>query len=102
MFAILVENQVVGGCGLYHIDRKEKIAEFGRILIDKNYRRVGIGERAIQCVMDIAKQELNLRKEYLEVKENNFSALKAYERAGFRIIRDDYENGRLLMEAMLI
>lgn len=41
MFSIMGNDTFIGGCGLYHIDREKRMAEFGRIVIDENYRGAG-------------------------------------------------------------
>ncbi len=80
----------VGAVGLYHIDQIHKQAEFGRIVIDgASVNEKGLGLDATICVCNIGFEKLGLSKITLEVYNNNVSARKTYERAGFSTVSSD-------------
>lgn len=73
---------MVGSLSLYNFT--ENSAEFGKILIgDIRAHRKQVGYHATVAAIKIAFETLNLQKLVLEVYENNFSAIKIYEKAGF-------------------
>jgi len=100
MFSIISSNgEFIGGCGLYHIDTTDRTAEFGRIVIDGRLRGREIGSASVKCAIEIARNDIGLRKLYLEVKENNIPAIKAYRKTGFEI--DSRNNGCVYMSLEL-
>lgn len=50
------------------------------------YRRLGIGTRMLNHVMDIVQRDNNLESVYLHVQVNNTSALSFYKRFGFDVV----------------
>ncbi len=97
MFAVLENGSFIGGCGLYNIDLEQRIAEFGRIVISSEKRKKGFGVLSTKMVLQIAKIELNLSIVYLEVKDDNMDAIKAYVKAGFSFDKENSKNGKKQM-----
>ncbi|MEH7380946.1 GNAT family protein [Bacillus sp. JJ1533] len=97
----VVEKQtgnIIGHISLGKIDRRNKSARVGKVLIgDKNARGKGIGQHMIKEVLKIAFEELELHRVSLAVFDFNSSAIACYEKAGFikeGLHRDTAKNGK--------
>ncbi|MEC5424734.1 GNAT family protein [Virgibacillus sp. C22-A2] len=90
-------GDVIGHISLGRIDRKNKSARLGKVLVgDKNVRGKGIGEQMIKEILNIAFDELYLHKISLGVYDFNVSAISCYEKGGFvkeGLLRDSAKNG---------
>ena len=84
----------IGAVALYEINPERKTAEFGRIVIDKEQTaQKGLGYDATVCACKIGFEQLGLDRIVLEVFSDNMSAVKTYNKAGFKT----YEaNGNIL------
>ncbi len=76
--------------------------EIDYIIVDKQYRRLGIASRLLKYMEDENKGALNIT---LEVRESNALALSFYKKNGFVIeaVRKNYykdENGLLMMKKL--
>lgn len=87
-FAIDVDGEAVGICGLHAIEHFQQRAEVG-IRIGKPYWGKGYGQDAVRTLVDYGFRHLNLRKISLRVLADDERAVGAYRRAGF------VEEGRL-------
>jgi len=87
MFSVYSPNGTfLGGVALYNIEKDR--AEFGRLLIDRTaYGKPGAGYYATRALCHLAREELGLTLLHLEVLTHNLPALKTYEKAEFKIIR---------------
>ncbi|MEH7225414.1 GNAT family protein [Bacillus sp. JJ1566] len=87
----------IGHISLGRIDRRNKSARIGKVLIgDKNARGKGIGQQMIKEVLKIAFEELHLHRVSLAVFDFNNSAIACYEKSGFikeGLLRDTGKNG---------
>ena len=90
-------GNIIGHISLGKIDRRNKSARVGKVLIgDKNARGKGIGQQMIKEVLNIAFAELHLHRVSLGVFDFNISAIACYEKAGFikeGLLRDTGKNG---------
>lgn len=73
--------------------------EIEYIIVDKRYRRQGIGKSLLNYIINNNTDTINIT---LEVKESNIEAIKFYEKCGFEkvAIREKYygiENGILMI-----
>lgn len=87
MFSVYYKNTDIwiGVVGLYNIIAQE--AEFGRIIVDsKLVNEKGLGLDTTICTCKIGFNNINISKIKLEVFSNNFSAIKTYEKAGFKYL----------------
>lgn len=88
---------VIGHISLGKIDRKNKSARVGKVLVgDKNVRGKGIGQQMIKGILQIAFDELHLHRVSLGVFDFNVPAIACYEKAGFikeGLHRDSSKNG---------
>lgn len=90
-------GDVIGHISLGRIDRKNKSARVGKVLVgNKNARGKGIGQQMITEILKIAFDELHLHRVSLGVFDFNVSAITCYEKAGFikeGLLRDSSKNG---------
>jgi diamine N-acetyltransferase len=84
-FVFLVEAQgrPVGHASVYAIDWVEAIGEIGRFMVAPEAGGRGYIGLACGELLQFCAENLRLRSVFLEVKENNFRAIKIYERNGF-------------------
>ncbi|KKI92702.1 aminoglycoside adenylyltransferase [Bacillus sp. SA1-12] len=90
-------GDVIGHISLGKIDRKNKSARVGKVLVgDKNVRGKGIGQLMIKEILKIAFEKHKLHRVGLGVFDFNVSAIACYEKAGFikeGLLRDTGKNG---------
>lgn len=91
-FAIDVDSELIGGCGLHSIDHYQQHAEVG-ISIAKEHWGKGYGQDAVRTLVDYGFRHLNLAKISLRVLADDERAVGAYRSAGFT------EEGRLRAHA---
>jgi RimJ/RimL family protein N-acetyltransferase len=90
-------GDVIGHISLGKIDRKNKSAKVGKVLVgSKSFRGQGIGRMMIKELLKIAFGELRLHRVSLGVFDFNESAIACYEKAGFKkegLLRDSRKMG---------
>ncbi|WP_277586126.1 GNAT family N-acetyltransferase [Psychrobacillus antarcticus] len=96
----VLENEtgnVIGHISLGNIDRKNKSARVGKVLVgDKNVRGNGIGQLMMKEILKVAFEELALHKVSLGVFDFNSIAIISYEKVGFKkdgLLRDSRKIG---------
>lgn len=87
-FAIDVDAETIGMCGLHEIDHYHQRADVG-IRIGKPYWGRGHGQDAVRTLVDYGFSQLNLVKISLQVLADDERAVGSYRKAGF------VEEGRL-------
>lgn len=75
----------IGNCGLFNIDWRIRVAEFGIFIGAKQYWNQGYGTDATRLILQHAFETLNLNRVFLRVYDNNPRAVRAYEKAGYVI-----------------
>ena len=75
--------KMIGGCGFFNLDGRNRSAEFGIMIGDKTCWDQGYGTEAVQLLAELGFNSLNLNRIYLRVVDNNPRAIHAYEKAGF-------------------
>lgn len=88
-FAVALDQQPVGVCGLKNQHPRARHAELWIYLGRPEARGRGHGAEAVRLLADFGFRRLNLNRIYLYVAHDNEPALRAYRRCGFR------EEGRL-------
>jgi UDP-4-amino-4,6-dideoxy-N-acetyl-beta-L-altrosamine N-acetyltransferase len=91
-------DQLIGTLGLRGIDARNRHAEFGISIGEKQFWGKGYGTEATGLVMRYAFQSLNLNRLWLHVYEYNPRAIHVYEKLGFRaegrLRQDTFREGR--------
>ncbi len=84
-FAIETNEGVhIGNVGLHNINWKDRNAELGIVIGEKEYWSQGYGTDAIRALLGMAFREMNLHRVYLRVDGDNPRAIRCYEKVGFR------------------
>jgi RimJ/RimL family protein N-acetyltransferase len=91
-FAIVVDDEVVGECGLHQVDHYQGTCHVG-ISLGRAYWSKGYGRDAVRTLVDFAFRHMRMRKVNLEVLADDERAVRAYTAVGF------VEEGRLREEA---
>lgn len=90
-------GDVIGHISLGKINRKNKSARVGKVLVgSENVRGQGIGHLMLMELLKIAFEELQLHRVSLGVFDFNVSAIRCYEKVGFvkeGFLRDTAKNG---------
>jgi RimJ/RimL family protein N-acetyltransferase len=79
----LADDTLIGNCGLFDLDHKNRSAEFGIVIGEKDCWGRGFGTDATRLIVRFAFEELNLNRVALRVYDFNGRAIRAYEKAGF-------------------
>jgi RimJ/RimL family protein N-acetyltransferase len=97
VFSIInaTDNKAIGYTSIQGISEKERRAEVGIAIMEKEYRGHGYGTEALRHVVNYAFIELGLTLLGLTVFPSNQRAIRAYEKVGFRKT-DVLENSWLL------
>ncbi len=75
--------QMIGNSGFFSIDWRNRNAELGIFIGDKNYWDQGYGTEGVRLLLRHGFSTLNLHRIFLRVFEDNPRAIRAYEKAGF-------------------
>ena len=86
---IVVDGVACGTTFLKNIDNLNKCAEFGIFIGEPTFRGKGIGAFSTRKTIEFGFKELHLQCIYLTVFSNNVNAIKSYEKAGFKITKND-------------
>jgi RimJ/RimL family protein N-acetyltransferase len=88
-FVILLREggRPVGICGLYGISFRERTAEVGIVLGERDTWGQGYGPEALRLLLDHASRDLGLAQISLCVHATNGRAIRAYEKVGFTVER---------------
>ncbi|MGL4337358.1 MAG: GNAT family N-acetyltransferase [Turicibacter sp.] len=86
-FAIIdkASHKVMGNVGMPKVDHIQKTAEVGIFIGDKACWGKGYGKEALELLLDFGFNILNLYNIRLGVYAFNTSAIKCYERIGFKL-----------------
>ncbi len=92
-------NEVIGVAGIKFIDLENKKAEYFGYIGDKNYWGKGLSEHLFPLIYHAAINNFGLKELYLNVIPQNTRAIKAYEKAGFKVI-ESAENNVLMSKQL--
>jgi len=76
----------IGTTGLHNVDYKDQVAEFGIFIGDKEAWGKGYGTETTRLVLEYGFSALGLHNIVLRVFSYNQRAIRAYTRAGFKLI----------------
>ena len=82
----------IGNTGIHDIDWIRRLGGFGILVGEKEYWGKGYGTEITRLIVGFAFDRLNLNKVWLGVHADHGGAVRAYEKAGFRV------EGRLRQE----
>lgn len=91
VIANLMTGDYLGQCDLMNMTDYSRKAELA-IVLGPEHQGKGYGGEAIELLLELAFDHLNLNRVYLRVHEQNARALACYERAGFvreGVLRED-------------
>ncbi len=74
---------LIGNCSLFGINHKNRSAEFGIVIGEKEYWGKGYGSDAARVILRFAFAEANLNRVQLEAFGYNMRAIRSYEKVGF-------------------
>lgn len=83
-FGIDVDGNLIGTCGLHHIDRHSRTCAFGINITNRSYLGQGYGRDAVEVLLEYAFRHRNFRKVWLSVYADNDRAVRAYKALGFK------------------
>jgi len=88
IFAIVdaTNDKLIGNCSIFRINERNRKAEVGIFIGDKNCWSKGYGSEALSLLIDYGFNILNLNNIMLEVFGYNERAIKAYKKIGFKEI----------------
>lgn len=75
----------IGNVGLHRVDWISSHCNFGIVIGERDYWGKGYGSKATRAALRFAFHTLNLHRVELEVFDFNRRAMRAYEKAGFRL-----------------
>ncbi|WP_261303482.1 GNAT family N-acetyltransferase [Paenibacillus andongensis] len=78
------DNAHIGNVGLHNMDAIHRFAEMGVIIGNKDYWGKKLGEEAIRLICEHGFNQLNLNRIELGVIHSHKSAIRLYEKLGFR------------------
>ena len=80
-----LDGVLLGNIGLHAINWKERYAELGIVIGEKEYWNQGYGTDAVLTLLRFAFQQMNLHRVFLRVFEYNRRAMNCYEKCGFML-----------------
>lgn len=101
------DDKFIGYTSLCSFQKKEQ-CEFSVFVLDKNYWSKGIGLEVTNMMLDYAFNKSQMKKVVLETSEFHQSAIKMYEKAGFKkaeVIPNDrtvFHEGNWVLSGSLI
>jgi RimJ/RimL family protein N-acetyltransferase len=79
-----LEGVHIGNIGLHRINWKDRNAELGIVIGEKDYWNQGYGTDAIRTLLRLAFTEMNLHRVSLRVDDDNTRGIRCYEKCGFQ------------------
>ncbi|MCK5052134.1 MAG: GNAT family N-acetyltransferase [Candidatus Cloacimonetes bacterium] len=79
-------DNLIGNCSIFRINERNRKAEVGIFIGDKNYWNKGYGSEALSLLIDYGFNILNLNNIMLEVFSYNKRAINSYKKVGFKEI----------------
>jgi RimJ/RimL family protein N-acetyltransferase len=88
-FAIEVDGQYIGYCGLHNVDNTARTCELSIEIGDRGSQGKGYGRDAVRVLLDYAFRHMNMNRVWLNTHSENERAMRCYKACGF------VEEGRL-------
>lgn len=77
-------NQLIGGCGLFGINKINRRGELMIVIYNKQYWGRGFGTEALKLLLQFGFKHLNLKTFHLCTHDTNKRAQRVYEKIGFK------------------
>ena len=90
---ILVDNEAIGQVNYNEVDRGDNAVELDIIIADDRHKNKGHGSDALRTLTRYLFREMDVQKCWIDVIQKNPRALKAYKKAGFKIIKTFIDMG---------
>ena len=98
----------IGNIGLHSIAWKDRHAELGIVIGEKDHWGQGYGTDAIRTLLRVAFEEMNLHRVFLRVDADNQRGIRCYEKCGFQkdgtlreaVFREGEYHDQLLMSIL--
>jgi RimJ/RimL family protein N-acetyltransferase len=99
IFAIeALDGVLIGSVALHNINWQCRHVELAIVIGEKEYWGKGYGSDAISALLRFVFDEMNLHRVFLQVRDDNARAIRAYEKCGFqhegRMRETIYSGGR--------
>lgn len=101
--ALKEPERLIGCAGLNGMHPVNRSAWFGILIGEKEFQSRGLGAEATELILRLGFEEYNLNRIDLTVFADNTRAIRAYERAGFRLegrAREAYFRGGRYVDAL--
>lgn len=90
-FVAIINDKVVGGAGIASFNDKKRICELKKLFLLPESQKMGIGKKLLESCLSFAKKE-GYRECYLDTLSNMKSAIKLYEKNGFKHLSKPLED----------
>lgn len=90
-FLIKYNSKPVGVTYFHSINNIKKETDWGIYIYDTSTRGKGVGKKVLNKCIDYAVHNMKMKKIKLEVKNDNFHAIKLYESMEFKFIKNTNE-----------
>lgn len=85
---MLEDEQLVGFANFYNVE-KHNIAFIGNVIIKPDKRRLGLGQKLLQQMINNGFTKLQLKEVHLSCYQDNIPALSFYKKIGFKIYAEE-------------
>lgn len=85
-YTLFSSDTIYCGYCAVNYDYEPGIGFLSKIYVHKNFRRKGIGKKAVNCIIEEGRN-LNLKSIRLTVNKYNEKSIRAYEKIGFKNIK---------------
>lgn len=77
--------RLIGNCGMFNVEWVNRSAELGIMIGDKSMWNQGLGTETMILLLKHGFETLNLHRLFLRVYDDNERAIRAYQKAGFKL-----------------
>ncbi len=91
------EGTLIGNGGFVEINPDEREATLRITIGHKDFRGKGLGSEAVQLLLQYAFTQAKWTRVLLKVLKTNARAIRAYEKAGFRILGEDLQDSKTII-----
>ena len=92
-FVILVDNRAIGQVNYNEINRETNSVELDIIIAEDVDKNKGYGTDALKTLVNYLFQNMNIQLCWIEAVTKNTRAVRAYQKAGFKITKAFLSNG---------